>query len=357
MSNRLTLEGDQTIPEDFQITRVYGKFLPKVELSGELSGDFFVERIDGYSPQIAQLSGMDEAKHSQAFGTFIHDDAIPLSLSGDELGMWGALLRGFRFRAPAMRMPALRGFKVNTRSLSRGISNSTKSIGKVGKEFGRGAKNVVKAHQQALKSVGKGLGKIAEGGMDLLQSMGQGQGEQGEGEESEEGQTEQGPSDETQFNSEDPGYSEEQTDEGTEMEEVNGELGFLPQAMMAAGTAGQIFSNFNSMQEKKAQAKHARSMEKMNSFSSILRPQTKTASKPKPATKKAFSSNSTFSNPSVSQNAEGGFKLSYSNRGADADTGSTGSGEKKDDNKNVMYIGGAVVVVLAIAFIMNKKGK
>ncbi|MDI7219726.1 hypothetical protein QMN07_19840, partial [Leptospira santarosai] len=82
MSNRLTLEGDQTLPEDFRVVKVYGKYIPQTELNGELSGDLYIERIDGYSPQIAQLSGMEEAGHSQFFGTYFHDDAIPITLSG-----------------------------------------------------------------------------------------------------------------------------------------------------------------------------------------------------------------------------------------------------------------------------------
>ncbi|MDI7213250.1 hypothetical protein QMM60_04555, partial [Leptospira santarosai] len=181
MSNRFTLEGDRTIPEDFQVVRVLGKFLPKEELNGELSGDFFVERIDGFSPRVSQLAGPEEASQSHFFGSFIHDDAIPLSLSGDELGMWGALLKGLRFKAPAFRMPAFRGFKVNTRGLSRGLGNATKSLGKVGKQLGKGAQNAVKSYGKAWKDVGKGLGKglkdvgkmvgqVAEGGMGLLQS-------------------------------------------------------------------------------------------------------------------------------------------------------------------------------------------
>ncbi|WP_078129692.1 hypothetical protein [Leptospira alexanderi] len=369
MSNRLTLEGDPTLPEDFQITRVYGKYIPKFELNGELSGDLYIERIDGYSPRVAQLSGFDDAKHSEFFGTFVHDDAIPLSFSGDELGMWAHLLKAFKFKAPAIKMPALRGFKLNTRGLSRGLSNATKSVGRIGKQIGKGAQNAVRSYGKAWKDVGKGLGKglkdvgkmvgqVAEGGMGLLQSMGQGQGQEG----AEEEQTgEEQPLDESQTEfedsgiSEDPGYPEEQTEEETEMEEVNGELGFLPQAMMAAGTAGQIFSSFNNMQQQNAQAKHARSMDKLNAFSSILRPQPKAVAK-RPAPKKAVSSNSSFSNPSISPNAEGGFKLSYSNRGADADTGSTGSGDQNKDNKNIMYIG-AGIAVLGLAFIMNKKGK
>uniref|UniRef100_UPI000772F819 hypothetical protein n=1 Tax=Leptospira weilii TaxID=28184 RepID=UPI000772F819 len=251
---------------------------------------------------------------------------------------------------------ALRGFKLNTRGLSRGFSNVGKSIGKVGKEVQKGVKNYAKAHQKAFKDIGKGLGKglkdvgnmvgqVAQGGMGLLQSMGQGQG-QGE-EQTEEPQDEQ--LDETQ-NSGDPGYSEEAenyseapeeipTDEDME-EQLNGELGFLPTAMMAAGTAGQLFNSFNSMQQQNTAAKHARSMDKLNAFASILKTQPKAVAK-KPIPKKAVS-NSSFSNPKLAQTPEGGYKLSYSNRNLDNQTDSgSGSTEKKDD-KNLMYIGGAI---------------
>lgn len=370
MSDRLTLEGDPTLPEDFQITRVYGKYIPKFELNGELSGDLYVERIDGYSPRVAQLNGFDESKHSEFFGSFLHDDAIPISLSGDELGAWGALLKAFKFKAPAIKMPAfkmpvMRGFKLNTRGLSRGLSNATKSLGKVGKQIGKGAQNAVRSYGKAWKDVGKGLGKglkgvgdivgqVAQGGMGLLQSTGQ----QGQGEEP----TEEESLDETQ--NEDPGYSDETenyseapeeipTDE--DMEQLNGELGFFPQAMMAAGTAGQLFNSFNSMQQQNTAAKHARSMDKLNSFASLLKPQPKAVAK-KPVPKKAVS-NSSFSNPKLAQTSEGALKLSYSNRNVDAGSGSDspGSGEKKD-NKNIMYIG-AGITVLGIVYMMNKKGK
>ncbi|MDI7188403.1 hypothetical protein [Leptospira santarosai] len=365
MSNRFTLEGDPTIPEDFQVVRVLGKFLPKEELNGELSGDFFVERIDGYSPGIAQLSGMDEAQHSQFFGSFIHDDAIPLSLSGDELGMWGALLKGLRFKAPAFRMPAFRGFKVNTKGLSRGLGNATKSLGKVGKQLGKGAQNAVKSYGKAWKDVGKGLGKglkdvgkvvgqVAEGGMGLLQSMGQGQGQEAE-EEPQEDQFEDG-SQETEFEqTSEEQTSEESVDESENLEELNGELGFLPQAMMAAQAGGQIFSAFNNMQQQNAQAKHARSMDKINAFSSILK-------RPAPAKKKAVSPkpNSTFSNPKLSKTGEGAFKLTYASSRDASGAGSDSSGnstDPKSDKNNMIYIGGAIVVVLVLLMMMNKKGR
>ncbi|EMO70341.1 hypothetical protein LEP1GSC130_0146, partial [Leptospira santarosai str. 200403458] len=195
----------------------------------------------------------------------------------------------FRFKAPAFKMPVFKGFKVNTRGLSRVLGNATKSIGKVGKQIGKGAQNAVRSYGKAWKDVGKGLGKglnsvgkivgqVAEGGMGLLQPMGQGQGEQPPDEEPTEEQL-----DETGTNSEDPGFSEEPTseeqiEETSDMEEVNGELGFFPQVMTAAGTAGQMFNAFNSMQQSNAQAKHARSMDKLNAFASILRPQSKAVS-------------------------------------------------------------------------------
>ncbi|ULG86587.1 MULTISPECIES: hypothetical protein [Leptospira] len=364
MSDRLTLEGDNdTLPEDFRLIKVYGKYIPKIELNGELCGDLYIERIDGYSPALAQLNGLDDAKHSEFFGSLIYDNAIPIMLSGDELGRFGALFKGFKFKAP--KMPVFRGFKINTKGLTRGFSNVGKSIGKVGKEVQKGAKNYVKAHQKAFKDIGKGLGKglkdagkmvgqVAEGGMGLLQSMGQ----QGQTEEPEE-------LDETQSYEDTESYSEEPeeipTDEFIEedenLEEVNGELGFLPQAMAAAGTAGQLFNSFNNMQQTNTAAKHARSMDKLNAFASILRPQqTKTAPKKKPAPKKAVS-NSSFANPKLAQTPEGALKLSYSNRNLDNTTDSGGgSADKKDDNKNLMYIG-AGIAGLGIIFLMNKKGR
>ncbi|EQA61706.1 hypothetical protein [Leptospira alexanderi] len=368
MSNRLTLEGDPTLPEDFQITRVYGKYIPKFELNGELSGDLYIERIDGYSPRVAQLSGFDDAKHSEFFGSLVYDDAIPIFLSGDELGAWGALLKGLRFKAPAIKMPVFKGFKLNTRGLSRGLSNATKSVGRIGKQIGKGAQNAVRSYGKAWKDVGKGLGKglkdvgnmvgqVAQGGMGLLQSMGQGQGQ----EQTEEPQDEQ--LDETQ-NSEDPGYSEEvenyseapeeiPTDEDME-EQLNGELGFLPTAMMAAGTAGQIFNSFNSMQQQNTAAKHARNMDKLNAFASVLRPQPKAVVK-RPAPKKAVS-NSSFSNPKLAQTPDGALKLSYSNRNLDNQADSGGGSGEKTDNKNIMYIG-AGIAALGLVYMMNKKGK
>ncbi|WP_061221468.1 hypothetical protein [Leptospira borgpetersenii] len=372
MSNRLTLEGDPTLPDDFQIIRVYGKYIPKTELNGELSGDLYVERIDGYSPRVAQLSGFDDAKHSEFFGSFTHDDAIPISLSGEELGAWGALLKAFKLKAPAIKMPVFKGFKLNTRGLSRGLSNATKSVGRIGKQIGKGAQNAVRSYGKAWKDVGKGLGKglkgvgdivgqVAQGGMGLLQSMGQ----QGAGEGEAEEPSAEESLDETQTNSDDPGYSETEyseepgeipTDEVME-EDVNGELGFLPTAMMAAGTAGQLFNSFNSLQQSNTAARHSRSMDKLNAFASILKPQQPKIAAKRPAPKKAVSSNSSFSNPKLAQTPEGALKLSYSNRNLDntADGGG-GSGEKKD-NKNLMYIGGGIAVLGLVYIMNNKKGK
>ncbi|UOG50296.1 hypothetical protein [Leptospira noguchii] len=370
MSNRLTLEGDETLPEDFRLIKVYGKYIPKTELNGDLYGDLYIERVDGYSPTLAQLNGFDDAKHSEFFGSFIHEEAIPITLSGDdELGRFGALFKSFKFKAP--KMPVFRGFKVNTKGLSRGFSNVGKSIGKVGKEVQKGAKNYVKAHQKAfkdlskgagkaLKDVGRGIGQVAEGGMGLLQSMGQ----QGQGSAEEQPEELDETSNYEDSYSEDTEFSEgpeeiptEEIEEGENLEEeVNGELGFLPQAMMAAGTAGQLFNSINSMQQSNTAAKHARSMDKLNAFASILRPQqTKpTPPKKKPAPKKAVS-NSSFANPKLAQTPEGSLKLSYSNRNLDNTTDPGGSGEKKDD-KNLMYIG-AGIAALGLVFIMNKKGR
>ncbi|UOG54605.1 hypothetical protein [Leptospira noguchii] len=368
MSNRLTLEGDETLPEDFLLTKIYGKYIPKTELNGELYGDLYIERVDGYSPTLAQLNGIDDAKHSEFFGSFVHEEAIPITLSGDELGRFGALFKGFKLKAP--KMPVFRGFKVNTKGLSRGFSNIQKSAGKVGKEIQKGAKNYVKAHQKAFKDISKGAGKalkdvshgigqVAEGGMGLLQSMGQqGQGsvEEQPEELDETSNYEDSYSEDTEFSEGPEEIPTEEIEEGENLEEeVNGELGFLPQAMMAAGTAGQLFNSINSMQQSNTAAKHARSMDKLNAFASILRPQqTKPAPTPKkkPAPKKAVS-NSSFANPKLAQTPEGSLKLSYSNRNLD---NTTDPGDKKDDNKNLMYIG-AGIAALGLVFIMNKKGR
>ncbi|EMI68934.1 hypothetical protein [Leptospira noguchii] len=368
MSNRITLEGDETLPEDFLLTKIYGKYIPKTELNGELYGDLYIERVDGYSPTLAQLNGIDDAKHSEFFGSFVHEEAIPITLSGDELGRFGALFKGFKLKAP--KMPVFRGFKVNTKGLSRGFSNIQKSAGKVGKEIQKGAKNYVKAHQKAFKDISKGAGKalkdvshgigqVAEGGMGLLQSMGQ----QGQGPAEEQPEELDETSNYEDSYSEDTEFSEgptEEIEEGENLEEeVNGELGFLPQAMMAAGTAGQLFNSINSMQQSNTAAKHARSMDKLNAFASILRPQqTKPAPTPKkkPAPKKAVP-NASFANPKLAQTPEGSLKLSYSNRNLDNTTDAGGgSGDKKDDNKNLMYIG-AGIAALGLVFAMNKKGR
>ncbi|MDI7215791.1 hypothetical protein QMM60_17805, partial [Leptospira santarosai] len=217
------------------------------------------------------------------------------------------------------------------------------------KSYGKAWKDVGKGLGKGLKDVGKMVGQVAEGGMGLLQSMGQGQ-EAGE-EEPQEEQFEDGSqetSEEFEQTSEEQ-TSEESVDESENLEELNGELGFLPQAMMAAGTAGQIFSSFNNMQQQNAQAKHARSMDKINAFASILK-------KPAPAKKKAVSKpNSTFSNPKLSQSPEGAFKLSYaSSRDA---SGSDNSTDPKSDKNNMIYIGGAIAVGLVVLVMMNKKGR
>ncbi|MDI7215761.1 hypothetical protein QMM60_17645, partial [Leptospira santarosai] len=223
------------------------------------------------------------------------------------------------------------------------------------KSYGKAWKDVGKGLGKGLKDVGKMVGQVAEGGMGLLQSMGQGQGQEAE-EEPQEEQFEEGSQETSEEfeqtseeqTSEESSY-EEPIDESENLEELNGELGFLPQAMMAAGTAGQIFSSFNNMQQQNAQAKHARSMDKINAFSSLLK-------RPAPAKKKAVSKpNSTFSNPKLSQSPEGAFKLSYA-ASRDA-SGSDNSTDPKSDKNNMIYIGGAIAVVLVLVMMMNKKGR
>ncbi|EMO98254.1 hypothetical protein LEP1GSC120_3259, partial [Leptospira santarosai str. 200702252] len=70
------------------------------------------------------------------------------------------------------------------------------------------------------------------------------------------------------------------------------------------------------------------------------------------------SPNASFSNPKLAQTPEGTFKLSYANRNMDNTTDSGGGSDgKKDDNKNLMYIGAGIAAIAGLAFIMNKKGK
>ncbi|EQA69870.1 hypothetical protein [Leptospira noguchii] len=153
MSYRLTLEGDKSLPEDFQIIRAYGKFIPTGELQGdELFGDFYLEGFNYYSPSVAQLSGPEAALDTVHLGSFFHDDAYSVALSGDELGRFGALFRGIKL--PSIKPIRFPNVRIKAPNLSKSFKGISKGISSAGKSVMKAGKDIVKAHGKAFKDAG-----------------------------------------------------------------------------------------------------------------------------------------------------------------------------------------------------------
>ncbi|EMF80905.1 hypothetical protein LEP1GSC188_3123 [Leptospira weilii serovar Topaz str. LT2116] len=357
MSYRLTLEGDKTLPEDFQIIRAYGKFIPTGELQGdELLGDFYLEGFNYYSPSLAQLSGPESAFDTLHLGSFVHDDAYAIALSGDELGWlhFAKLFRGFKLPAfKPIRMPNVRikapNLSKSFKGVSKGISNATKSVGKAGKDF-------VKAHQKALKDAGKFAGKIAEGGIEALQAIGQ-QGAGGEAPEedpsAEEGNPEEQISEGGEPSYEDQSSGEDQGQYEDESEEVNGELGFFPQmAAVQSGVQGitSIVGAIDARNERKAKLKSDAKTAQINSLAQLFRPQAKQAA----PVRRAVPTNKTFSQPAISKTSEGKLAVSFANRNLQEGNNPPSSDSPKDDKDKMLLYGGAALVVLFIIMFVFK---
>ena len=98
-------------------------------------------------------------------------------------------LSGFKFkmpRAPRIRAPRIKPPKLNTKGLSKGLSNAGKAVSNAGKAYAKAWEGVGKGAGKLLSNVGKGVGQFAES----LLSEGQGQ-EQPEEQEPEEQQTDE----------------------------------------------------------------------------------------------------------------------------------------------------------------------
>ncbi|TGK25386.1 hypothetical protein [Leptospira stimsonii] len=362
MTLRYTLEGDNglDLPQDAILLRVKGKYVPIEDLgNGILNGDYYVEEVDFHSPERAQLSGEEAAIIPVRFGTFYHDDALPIALSGDELGMFhlAALFKGFKFPSVG-RMPAVRGLRLNTGGLSKSFKGATKSIQGAGKNILKTGQKAVKDYGNTLKKgfkdAGKLVGKVGEVLPDVLQAVGnQGGGAPEENSEDQEQPPEEMPGNESEEFSEEP-ISEDSgsviTDTGFQ-DEMSGELGFIQAAMAAAPMISNIVSSVQSNQRKRTQAKNQMQMSKLSALTNLKQS----------SVKKATSTQTkSFSNPALSQTSEGKYALTYktSSRGGDAPNPNPPTPDKKDD-KTMLYVG-AGVVVLALAFFAfnnSKKGK
>ncbi|EQA61808.1 hypothetical protein [Leptospira alexanderi] len=363
MTFRYTLEGDQTaeLPQDAVLLRVKGKYLPTHDLgNGVLNGDFYVEELDYHSPERAQLSGDEDSTIAVRLGSFYHDDAIPIALSGDELGFFAAAkLFGRGFKLPSFgRLPSFRGVKINTSGISKGFRGATRSIQKAGKDVLKTGQKAVKDYgktlQKGFKDAGKFAGKALEAVPDILQAVGQGQGGAGEEEPTEDEQPEEfsqseGFSDET---GSEPAY-----DESGYGDEMSGELGFFQAAMAAAPMVSNVLSQFSNIQNQKTQAKNQMNMNKMNSIMNLVRPTSKAP------VKKAVqpAQNKNFSNPALSKTPEGKYALTYSNRGGSGEEpppNPNGNNPDKKNDKMLLYAGGglAAIIVLVVVF-NNMKGK
>ncbi|MDI7181696.1 hypothetical protein [Leptospira santarosai] len=364
MTFRYTLEGDQRteLPEDAVLLRVKGKYIPTDDLgNGILNGDFYVEELDYHSPSRAQLSGEENSVVPVRLGTLYHDDAMPIALSGDELGMFGlAKLFGRGFKLPSFgRLPSFRGMKINTSGLSKGFRSATRSIQKAGKDVlktGQKAfKDYGKTLQKGFKDAGKFAGKALEAVPDILQAVGQGQGSPEEGGEE---QPEENPEMESEqvseesFSEENPGPAYDESGFG---DSLNGELGFFQAAMAAAPMITNTLSQFSNIQNKKTQAK---SQARSNSISSLA--QLLQSANRAPAKKTVPAQNKNFSNPALSKTSEGKFALTYSsNRGGSGEEPpAPNSNTDKKDDKMMLYAGGGLVAIIALVVVMNNmKGK
>ncbi|EMN90496.1 hypothetical protein [Leptospira weilii] len=350
MSHRLTLEGDKTLPEDFQIIRAYGKFIPTGELQGdELLGDFYLEGFNYYSPSVAQLSGPEAALDTVHLGNFVHDDAYAIALSGDELG-WLHLAKFFRgFKAPSFKPIRLPNVRIKAPNLSKSFKGVSKGISSAGKQVGKAGKDFVKAHQKAFKDAGKFVGKVAEGGMDVLQAMGQGQGAGAEeAPEDDPSNAEEMP----EQPDENSGYEEQPEEVFEEAEEVNGELGFFPQmAALQSGVQGitSIVGAVDARNERKAKIKSDAKTAQINALSQLFRPQAKAA-----PVRKAVPVNRAFSQPAISKTSDGRLAVSFANRNLQDGNNPPPSDPPKDD-KMLMYGGAALAVLVIIMFVFKGK--
>ncbi|WP_061226520.1 hypothetical protein [Leptospira interrogans] len=369
MTFRYTLEGDQTteLPEDVVLLRVKGKYIPTHDLgNGILNGDFYVEELDYHSPSRAQLSGEENSVIAVRLGTLYHDDAMPIALSGDELGMFGmAKLFGRGFKLPSLgRLPSFRGLKINTSGISKGFKGATKSIQKAGKDVlktgQKAVKDYAKTWQKGFKDVGKFGGKALEAVPDILQAVGQGQGgspEVGEEEQPEEMPDESEQISEESFSEENPGPAYDESGYG---DSLNGELGFLQAAMAAAPMVTNVLSQFSNIQNQKTQAKSQARANTINSLAQLVRP---TSVNRAPAKKAAAPiQNKNFSNPALSKTPEGKYALTYSSsRGGEGEgppaPNPNGNTDKKDD-KMLLYAGGGLAAIIVLVLVMNNmKGK
>ncbi|AKP25943.1 conserved hypothetical protein [Leptospira interrogans serovar Manilae] len=367
MTFRYTLEGDQAteLPNDAVLLRVKGKYIPTHDLGDNiLNGDFYVEELDYHSPSRGQLSGEENSVIPVRLGTLYHDDAMPIALSGDELGMFGmAKLFGRGFKLPSLgRLPSFRGLRINTSGISKGFKSATKSIQKAGKDVLKTGQKAVKDYgktlQKGVKDVGKFAGKALEAVPDVLQAVGQGQGAP-EGGEEEEQQPEEidesGQVSEESFSEENPAY-----DESGYGDSLNGELGFFQAAMAAAPMVTNVLSQFSNIQNQKTQVKSQARANTINSLAQLVRPTSVNRAPAKKAV--APAQNKNFSNPALSKTSEGKYALTYSSsRGGEGEgppaPNPNGNADKKDD-KMLLYAGGGLAAIIVLVVVMNNmKGK
>ncbi|XDD52371.1 hypothetical protein AB3N59_18720 [Leptospira sp. WS92.C1] len=354
MSNRLTLEGDEneTLPEDLQILRAYGKFIPTQELQGdELLGDFVLEGFEYFSPSESQLSGEDSPNLIH-LGNYIHDDAYSIALSGNELAGFniGGLFKG-GFKLPSFggfKLPKIPNIRIKAPNIGKAFKGVTKGISSATKQVAKAGKNIVKAHGKMLKDAGKAVGQLAQGGMEVLQAMGQGGGEapmQEEEQAPEEEPIQEEVYQEESFIEEEPVYEESEE----VFEEAGGELGFFPQmAAVQSGVQGitSIVGALDARNERKAKLKSDAKIAQINALSNIFKPQQ--AAQP---VRRAVSPNPSFSKPAVSKTSEGKLSVSYRSNDAGGNTPET----KPTDNKMLMY--GGIAVAIAVVLFIAFKGK
>ena len=197
-----TLEGEETLEGDFFIAdnkKVYsGNSLNGYSELGSVDEIYNLKYNELFgNPDFEEILNGDELEGEQGEDLYIHQNGkvyykSPLGgyseigtteevlgcgqnelsgnsnleeiLYGDELG------KGFKFKAPKMKFKApkmkFKAPRINTKGISRGLSNVGKGISKGVKAYGKAWSNVGKGIGKAVSNIARGAGQIAESLLD-----------------------------------------------------------------------------------------------------------------------------------------------------------------------------------------------
>lgn len=140
------------------------------ELMVDTSGTIFMQSplSGGYHP-IAHISDYG-LSHVDELRGLDGVEELDNTLSGFKFKM----PRAPRIRAPRIRAPRIKPPKLNTKGISRGISNAGRSVSNAYSSFQRANVNAIKGFGKGLSNIGRSAGQFAES----LLSEGQGQGQE-----------------------------------------------------------------------------------------------------------------------------------------------------------------------------------